>query len=160
MLILLVFLGKNALVNTIICCIWEIQLVESLLLMYISSSTILLQSPRVNQICSAPDVIAPNTISSYIGPCYEVSLYYQVPHLHLMCCEHDDVIKWIHFPRYWPFMRGPVNSLPIGRWRGALIFYLICSWISGWVNNHKAGDLRRHCAYYDGIVMETADFFH
>ena len=27
---------------------------------------------------------------------------------------HDDVIKWNHFPRYWPFGRGihrfPVNS--------------------------------------------------
>ena len=20
--------------------------------------------------------------------------------------RHDDVIKWKHFPRYWPFMRG------------------------------------------------------
>ena len=26
-------------------------------------------------------------------------------------------------------------------------------WINGWVNNHEAGDLRRHCAHYDGIVM-------
>ena len=29
-------------------------------------------------------------------------------------CIHDDVIKWKHFPRYWPFVRGihwsPVNS--------------------------------------------------
>ena len=28
--------------------------------------------------------------------------------------RHDDVIKWKHFPRYWPFVRGihrsPVNS--------------------------------------------------
>ena len=28
--------------------------------------------------------------------------------------SHDDVIKWKHFPRYWPFVRGihrsPVNS--------------------------------------------------
>ena len=28
--------------------------------------------------------------------------------------EHDDVMKWKHFPRYWPFVRGihrsPVNS--------------------------------------------------
>ena len=33
-----------------------------------------------------------------------------------LCIEfnHDDVIKWIHFPHYWPFARGihrsPVNS--------------------------------------------------
>ena len=28
---------------------------------------------------------------------------------------HDDVIKWKHFPRYWPFVRGirrsPANSV-------------------------------------------------
>ena len=32
---------------------------------------------------------------------------------------HDDVIKWKHFPCYWPFVRGnhrsPVNSLPVTR---------------------------------------------
>ena len=37
---------------------------------------------------------------------------------------HDDVIKWKHFPRYWPFVRGihrsPVNSPHKGRWRKAL----------------------------------------
>ena len=32
-------------------------------------------------------------------------------------------------------------------------FSLICVWINGWVNNHKAGDLRRYCAHYDVIVM-------
>ena len=52
---------------------------------------------------------------------------------------HDDVIKWKHFPRYWPFVRGihrsPVNSPHKGRWSGALMFYLICAWINAWVNN-------------------------
>ena len=50
---------------------------------------------------------------------------------------HDDVIKWKHFPRYWPFVRGihrsPVNSPHKGQWHGALIFSLICAWINGWV---------------------------
>ena len=50
---------------------------------------------------------------------------------------HDDVIKWKHFPRYWPFVRGihrsPVNSPHKGQWRGALKFTLICVWINGWV---------------------------
>ena len=68
-----------------------------------------------------------------------------------------DVIKWKHFPRYWPFERGihrsPVNSPHKGQWRGALIFSLICAWLNGWVNNREAGDLRRHRAYYDVIVM-------
>ena len=34
--------------------------------------------------------------------------------LWLLWSGHDDVIKWKHFPRYWPFVRGihrsPVNS--------------------------------------------------
>ena len=58
--------------------------------------------------------------------------------------SHDDVIKWKHFPRYWPFVRGihrsPVNSPHKGQWRGALMFSLICVWINGWVNNREAGD--------------------
>ena len=76
------------------------------------------------------------------------------------CCDsqtHDDVIKWEHFPRYWPFVQGihrsPVNSRHKGQWPGALMFSLIYVWINGWVNNHKAGDLRRHCADYDVNVM-------
>ena len=70
---------------------------------------------------------------------------------------HDDVIKWKPVPRYWSFVRGihwsPVNSLYKGQWHGALIFTLICSWINGWVNNRESGDLRRHRAHYDVIVM-------
>ena len=70
---------------------------------------------------------------------------------------HDDVIKWKHFPRYWPFVwgihRSPVNSPHKGQWRGALMFILICARINGWVNNREAGDLRRHRAPYVVIVM-------
>ena len=40
-----------------------------------------------------------------------------------------------------------------GQWHGALMFSLICAWINGWVNNREAGDLRRHRAHYDVIVM-------
>ena len=67
---------------------------------------------------------------------------------------HDDVIKWKQVPRYWPFVwgihRSPVNSPHKGQWRGALMFSLI--W-DNWVNNREAGDLRRHRAHYDVIVM-------
>ena len=70
---------------------------------------------------------------------------------------HDDAIKWKHFPRYWPFVRGihrsPVNSPQKGQWRGALMFTLICARINVWVNNRKAGDLRRNRVHYDVIVM-------
>ena len=41
--------------------------------------------------------------------------------------SRDDVIKWKHFPHYWPFVQGiqrsSVNSPHKGQWRGALIFY-------------------------------------
>ena len=71
--------------------------------------------------------------------------------------SHDDVIKWKHFPRYWPFVRGihlsPVNSPHKGQWRRALMFTLICAWINGCVNNREAGDLRRFCAHYGVTVM-------
>ena len=49
--------------------------------------------------------------------------------------------------------RSPVNSPHKGQWRRALMFSLICAWINGWVNNREAGDLRRHRANYDVIVM-------
>ena len=29
----------------------------------------------------------------------------------------------------------------------------MCAWINDWVNNHEAGDLRRHCAHYDVNIM-------
>ena len=71
--------------------------------------------------------------------------------------KHDDVIKWKHFPRYWPFVRGnyrsPVNSPHKDQCRGALIFSYICAWINGWVNNREAGDLRRLRAHYDVIAI-------
>ena len=74
---------------------------------------------------------------------------------------HDDVIKWKHFPRYWPFVRGihrwPVNSPHKGQWRGALMFSLICAGINGWVNNGEAGDFRRRCAHYDVTLMSFDD---
>ena len=31
--------------------------------------------------------------------------------------------------------------------------FLSAPWINGWVNNHEAGDFRRHHAHYDIIVM-------
>ena len=71
--------------------------------------------------------------------------------------SHDDVIKWKHFPRYWPFVReihrSPVNFPHKGQWRGALMFALIYVWINGWVNNREAGDLRRNHTHYDVMVM-------
>ena len=71
--------------------------------------------------------------------------------------NHDEVIKWKHFTRYWPFVpgihRSPVNSPHKDQWRGALMFSLICAWINSWVNNREAGDLRRRRTHYDVTVM-------
>ena len=72
---------------------------------------------------------------------------------------HDDVIKWSHFPRYWPFARGihrsPVNSPHKGQWRGTLMFTLICARINGWVNNCEAGDLRRSLWRHRNVVVDS-----
>ena len=72
--------------------------------------------------------------------------------------KYDDVIKWKHFPRYWPFVwgihRSPVKSPHKDQWRGALTFSLICAWVNGWVNYRDAGELRRHCAHCDVTFMK------
>ena len=42
--------------------------------------------------------------------------------------HHDDVMKWNHFPRYWPVVRGIHRSLVNfphkGLWRDALMCFL------------------------------------
>ena len=74
--------------------------------------------------------------------------------------EHDGVIKWKHFPRYWSFVRGihrsPADSPHKDQWRGALMFSLICVWTNGWANNRGAGDLRHHRGCYDVTVINFA----
>ena len=75
----------------------------------------------------------------------------------LLSNAYDDIIKWKHFPRNWPFgwwIHGfPANSPHKGQWCGALMFSLIWVWIDGWVNNREAGDLRCYLAHYDVAVM-------
>ena len=70
---------------------------------------------------------------------------------------HDDVIRWKHFPRYWPFVWGihwsPVNSPHKGQWRGALVFSLVCAWINSGVNNRADGDVGCHRTHYDVTVL-------
>ena len=89
--------------------------------------------------------------------CYVHLLNGPVPVNFIARLQHDDVIKWKHFPRYWPFVlgihRSPVNSPHTGQWRGALMISLIWACINGWVNHRKAGDLRRHRTHYDVTVM-------
>ena len=73
------------------------------------------------------------------------------------CQNHHGVMKWKHFSRYWPFVRGihqsPVDPPHNGQWRGALMLSLIRAWTHGWVNNPDVGDLRNHRAHYDVTLM-------
>ena len=74
---------------------------------------------------------------------------------------HDDVIKWKHFPQYWPFVMGihrwPVDSFNRGQRRGALMIYLIFAWTNGWENNGRrwfetpSHSLWRHC--YENTIF-------
>ena len=58
-----------------------------------------------------------------------------------LCAGNSSVTS--EFPSPRPVTRG-------------LMFSLICVQINGWVNNCKAGDLRRHRAHHDVAVM----FYH
>ena len=99
-----------------------------------------------------------NSLSSALvasnGICW---YYYLIPNRGVMTVSHDDVIKWKHFPRNWPFVRkihrSPVNFPHKGQCRGSLMFSLIYVWINDWANNREAGDLRRQHGHYDVIVM-------
>ena len=59
--------------------------------------------------------------------------------------NHEDVVKWKHFPHYWPFAQRPVT-------RSFDVFFDL-RLNNDWVNNREAGDLRRHRAHYGVIVM-------
>ena len=112
-------------------------------------------------------VASESTALTMTMKCLETKSQWPMPnnldYLHYQCrkmiekANHDDVIKWKNFPRYWPFVRGihrsPLNSPHKGLWRWALMFTLICARINGWVNNGEAGDLRRYLAHSDAIVM-------
>ena len=67
---------------------------------------------------------------------------------------YDDIIKWKHFRATGPLC---VESrwIPCTKVSDAELwcFLWICAWINRWVTNREAGDLKRHRAHYDVIVM-------
>ena len=89
--------------------------------------------------CNSQRLVCMNNVCMVCAPASAIS--WPIP---------EDVIKWKHFPRYWPLC---VNSRHKGKWRGALMFSLICILINGWINTHEPGDSRRHRAHCDVIVM-------
>ena len=69
--------------------------------------------------------------------------------------KHNEVIKWKHF-----HVTGHLcGEFIVHRWipckkaSDTELWCFLWSWINGWVNNREAGDLRRHRAHYDVIVM-------
>ena len=64
----------------------------------------------------------------------------------LVLCEGNPPmtsVRWIY--------RSQLEIPLKGRWRGALMFSLICAGTNGWANNRDAGDFRCHRAHYDII---------
>ena len=71
--------------------------------------------------------------------------------------DHDDVIKWKHFPRYWSFVpgihRSLVNSLHKGQWRRALMVFFDLR-LNKWLSKQSWGsDLRCYRAHYDVTIL-------
>ena len=114
-----------------------------------SFSTLCAYGPTIGS-----NLIPKNDYSIWVGNQWQAIYYIYNRNSCIGDSWHDNVIRWKHFPRYWPFVRGthpwPVKSTHKG---GALLFSLICVWINGWANSRYAGDLRRHGAYYDVTLM-------
>ena len=75
--------------------------------------------------CSGPSEAESPICLSSLKSWRSTALQKEVAMLGVLILYHDNVIKWKHFTRYWPFVRGihlsPVNSPHKGHWRGALM---------------------------------------
>ena len=79
--------------------------------------------------------------------------------------HHDDVIKWKHFPRYWPFVRGiyrsPVYSDADQRKHQSSASLVFVRGIHRWPVNspHKWPVTRKMFPFDDVIMKESGPFF-
>ena len=64
---------------------------------------------------------------------------------------HDDVIKWKHFPRYWPFLRG-IHRSPV---TGRLNTRLSKQWWGWWFETPLL-PLWRHCNCYCELQIKCS----
>ena len=86
-------------------------------------------------------------------------------HKYNIIIQHDDAIKWKHFPRNWLFVlgihRSPVNSPHKGQWRGALIFFYLSrnkrfgKQSSGWWFETLSRPSWRYCNEYQYCKYRT-----
>ena len=71
---------------------------------------------------------------------------------------HDDVTKWNIFRVTGPLCGEFTGHrwIPLTKARDTELWCFLWSapWIHGWVNNREAGEMRRHHAHYDVIIME------
>ena len=92
--------------------------------------------------CQKSNILGLSRLQKILAPKFSFRDYWHILHVVGNILLHNDVNKWKHFPRYWPFVRGIHRSSVIsphkGHWRGVLIFSLICDWINSWVNTREA----------------------
>ena len=129
-------------------------------------------------LCLDTSTICPTLLSNYvnvralfainrlrIGGMYN----YTRTHIHMFVmlywwCLNDD-IKWKHFPRHWPFVRGihrsPVNSPHKGIWRGAFYVFFdlrLNKWLSkqsrGWWFESPSRSSLHYCSGMGGTVWQ------
>ena len=61
--------------------------------------------------------------------------------------KHDEVIKWKHFPRYWPFVRGIHRLIPLTKASDTELWWFL------WSAPEDTDEFRRHRAHYGVTVM-------
>ena len=66
---------------------------------------------------------------------------------------HDNVMKWIYFPHYWPCVRGTTGHLwiPLTKASDAELWCFL--WSLPFSKHRNAGDSKRHRSHYDVTVM-------
>ena len=78
----------------------------------------------------------------------------------ILRADHDDVIKWKHFPRYWLFVWGihVTDDFPTQRpvTRSFDVFFNLC--LNKRLSKQSWGWWFRHRAHYDVIVMQNDIF--
>ena len=89
------------------------------------------------------------------GSCF-VAIYFIAVNTGCIVPTHDDVIKWKHFPRYWPFCAGNSSvtgefpaQRPVTRSFGVSLICALNKRLSklswGWSFETPSGSLWRHC---------------
>ena len=53
--------------------------------------------------------------------------------------DHDDVIKWTHFPRYWPFVWGIHRSIPLTKASDAELWCFFHMCLDKWLSKQSWG---------------------